>query len=356
MSRSLRIIVYNVILRPVQAKRSTLKDVAQSAGVSSGMAGRVMGNYGSFSEETRRKVMQAARSLRYTPNTIARSLRTRFTRTIGVLVSDITTSFWTSLVRGIQDRAAKEAFSVILCNSDEETRSEREFLSTLVERSTDGLIITPTQGNHAFLKRLARGLMPVVLVDRRIPGLCVPTVSVDNEAAAFAAVRHLIGLGHTRIAIVKGINGVETSDARFEGYRRALRENGIPLQESLVKEGRFLRDRAAAAARELLSLKKAPSAIFVCNEAMLSGTVIAVKEAGLRIPRDLSLIGFDDPEWASYTDPPLTTVSQPSYAMGMLAFDFLLARITGSRTAGHDENVVLTPTLVERESCGPVRR
>ncbi len=349
--------MYNVILPAVQIRRSTLKDVAKSAGVSFGMAGRVLGNYGSFSEETRRKVMQAARSLRYTPNTIARSLRTRLSRTIGVLVSDITTSFWTSLVRGIQDRAAKESFSVILCNSDEESRSEKEFLSALIERSIDGLIISPTQGNHVFLKRLARGLMPMVLVDRRIPGLCVPTVSVDNEGGAYQAVRYLVGLGHRSIAIIKGIDGVETSDTRYAGYERALRESGVSVQKSFIKEGRFLRDRAAAVTRELLCMKKGPSAIFVCNEAMLSGAIIAVKESNIHIPRDLSLVGFDDPEWAGYTDPPLTTVSQPSYAMGMLAFDYLLPRVTKSKkTADRAENVVLAPTLMERKSCGPVRR
>jgi DNA-binding LacI/PurR family transcriptional regulator len=340
----------------MSSARSTLKDVARSAGVSSGMAGRVLGNYGSFSEETRRKVMRAARSLRYTPNTIARSLRTRLTRTIGVLVSDITTSYWTSLVRGIQDRAAKESFGVILCNSDEESRSEKEFIGALVERSIDGLIISPTQSNHNFLKRLARGLIPIVLVDRRIPGLAVPAVSVDNEGGAYQAVQYLLGLGHRRIAIIKGIDGVETSDARFAGYARALRESGVSVQEAFVKEGRFQRDRATEATRELLCMKKGPSAIFICNEAMLSGVVIAVKEKDLSIPRDLSLIGFDDPEWAAYTDPPLTTVSQPSYAMGMLAFDYLLAQIAkpNGRT-DRAENVVLVPTLIERKSCGRAR-
>ena len=321
------------------------------------MAGRVLGNYGSFSEETRRKVMRAARSLEYTPNTIARSLRTRLTRTIGVLISDITTSFWTSLVRGIQDRAAKEGFSVILCNSDEESSSEREFLRTLIARSIDGIIISPALGNHTFLKKLARGLLPVVLVDRRIPGLCVPTVSVDNEAGAYHAVRRLVGLGHRRIAIIKGIDGVETSDARYAGYERALRESGVSVQESLVKEGRFVRDRAAAVTRELLSMKRGPSAIFVCNEAMLTGAVEAVRESNLRVPKDLSLVGFDDPVWAAYSDPPLTTVSQPSYAMGMLAFDYLLARILApNKTTDRAEHVVLAPTLMERKSCGPVPR
>jgi LacI family transcriptional regulator len=321
------------------------------------MAGRVLGNYGSFSESTRRKVLSAAKAVEYTPNIIARSMRTRLTKTIGVLISDITTFFWTTMTRGIQDRAAKESFSIILCNSDEESHSEKAFLTTLVQRNIDGLIISPTMDNHSYLRKLSRGRMPLVLVDRKIRGLHVPTVRVDNETGAFDAVRHLIGLGHERIAIIKGIDGVETSDERYAGYAKALTESGIPIRASLVKEGRFVKDRAFAATQELIRMKRGPSAIFVCNEPMVSGSMIALKESGVRIPEDIALIGFDDPVWAAYTDPPLTTVSQPSYAMGMLAFDYLLAQIMKpDKNDKYVEDVVLKPTLIVRKSCSAVPR
>jgi LacI family transcriptional regulator len=335
------------------AQRSTLKQVAEKAGVSLGMAGRVLGNYGSFSDATKKKVTEAARALNYAPNIIARSLRTQLTKTIGVLISDITTFFWTTLVRGIQDKAGKAGYSVILCNSDDESENEQLYLSTLFERNVDGLIVSPTPHNHSYLKRLARSMVPIVLVDRRVKGLQIPTILTDNKAGAYEAVKHLIDLGHDRIAIITGIPGVETSEQRFAGYRQALQDGGIPLRKTLIKEGFFQKDKAFSATEELLRMKKIPSAIFVCNEPMVSGCILALKERGLSIPKDIAVIGFDDPVWTSYMDPPLTTVSQPSYTMGILAFDYLLAQISNNeKDRKYLNDVILKPTLVIRESCG----
>ena len=343
---------YNDILFSM-SRRPTLKQVAEKAGVSLGMAGRVLGNYGYYSDSTKKKVLDAAKAISYTPNVIARSLRTRVTKTIGVLISDITTFFWTTLVRGIQDKAGKEGFSVILCNSDEDSKNEQLYLSTLFERSVDGLIVSPTPHNHSYLKKLSRGMVPIVLVDRRVKGLRVPTIKTDNQAGAYEAASHLISLGHDRIAIITGIQGVETSDERFAGYRQALREKGIPLRKTLIKEGNFQKDQAFSATKEFLRMKRPPSAIFVCNEPMVSGCILALKDSGLRIPEDIAVIGFDDPIWASYTDPPLTTVSQPSYTMGILAFDYILAQISNKRKdSKYLEDIILKPTLVVRESCG----
>jgi len=335
------------------ARRPTLKQVAEKAGVSLGMAGRVLGNYGSFSDTTKRRVIEAARALNYTPNLIARSLRTRLTGTIGVLISDITTFFWTTLVRGIQDKAGKAGYSVILCNSDDESENEQLYLSTLFERNVDGLIVSPTPHNHSYLKKLARGLVPIVLVDRGVKGLGVPTIKTDNQSGAYEAVKHLIDLGHERIAVITGIPGVDTSEERLAGYRQALQEKGIPLRKTLIREGHFQKDRAYTATMELLRMKRPPSAIFVSNEAMVSGCIPALKERGLRIPADIAVVGFDDPVWASYMDPPLTAVSQPSYTMGILAFDYLLSQISGSgKDKKYIEDVILKPTLLIRESCG----
>ena len=317
------------------------------------MAGRVLGNYGYFSDATKKKVTEAARALNYTPNVIARSLRTQLTKTIGVLISDITTFFWTTLVRGIQDKAGKAGYSVILCNSDDESENEQLYLSTLFERNVDGLIVSPTPHNHSYLKKLARGLVPLVLVDRGVKGLRVPTIKTDNQAGAYEAVKHLIELGHDRIAVITGIPDVETSEERFFGYRQALKEKGIPLRKTLIREGHFQKDQAFTATQELLRMKRPPSAIFVSNEPMVSGCILALKERVVRIPQDISVVGFDDPVWASYMDPPLTAVSQPSYTMGILAFDYLLAQISNNeQDRKYLEDVILKPTLIIRESCG----
>lgn len=337
------------------AARPTLKDVARKAGLSAGMAGRVLGKYGSYSEATRRKVYAAAKAVQYSPNVIARALKTRLTKTVGVLISDITTFFWTTMVRGIQDRAARDGYSVVLCNSDEESHNEKAYLKTLLERSIDGLILCPTMDNHSFLRKVSRGGTPLVLVDRQVRGLRAPTIRVDNRAGAAEAVAHLAALGHKRIAIIKGIDGVETSDERFAGYAQALAANGLTVRASLVKEGRFLKNQAFAATLELLKMKDRPSAIFICNEPMASGCLLALKEGGLRIPQDISIVSFDDPVWAEYTSPPLTTVSQPSYTMGILAFDYLLAQITDRKKSGMLlQDIVLKTTLVIRKSCARV--
>ena len=337
------------------AKRATLKDVAARAGVSQGMAGRVLGNYGSYSKDTQRKVQAAARAMHYSPNAIAKALRTRRTRTVGVLISDITASFWTSMIRGIQDRAARDGYGIIVCNSDEQSHDEKAALATLVERSVDGLIISPTLGNHSYLRQLWRGGTPLVLVDRKVDGLDAPSIRVDNRSAAREAVSYLVRLGHRRIAIIRGPDGVETNDERFAGYAEALAEQRIPLQPALVKNARFLQEKSFEATRELLRARNPPTAIFVCNEAMASGCIHALKEARVRIPQDISFITFDDPVWAEYLDPPITCVSQPSYSMGMLAFDHLLGQIHGhGGKARPREDVVMKTRLVIRGSCSGV--
>jgi LacI family transcriptional regulator len=335
------------------SKKPTLKEVAEKAGVSLGMAGRVLGNYGSFSPVSKEKVEQAAKALNYIPNSIARSLRTEHTKTIGVLISDLTTLFWTTLVRGIEDSAEKAGYSVILCNNDETSEKEQEYLSTLFERNVDGLIVSPTPGSHAYIKKLARADVPIVLVDRHIKGLDVPTVQSDNKQGAFEAVNHLIGLGHERIGVITGIPGIETSELRFEGYAEALHRHKIPPRKTLVKEGYYMQGKAFDAAVSLLKMKNRPTALFVCNEQMLIGTILAIRKLELRVPNDIALVGYDDTAWGSFIEPPLTTVRQPSYTMGMVAFENLLMEIRGgSQGKRHKETVILKPELIVRESCG----
>ena len=334
-------------------QRTTLKDVAKEAGVSVTMASRVLGNYGYFSEETKSKVLKAAEKLNYKPNIIARGLRVRETKAIGVIISDVLSFFFTTLVRGIEDVANQSGYSVILCNSDEDPKKERSYLSALYERGVDGLIVSPSTGNYSYLKKLSRGGMPLVLVDRKIRGLAVPTVIVDNEAGSYEAVNYLISSGHRRIGIITGLKGVTTSEERLAGYKRALKENGLPVDEKLIKEGDYRREKAKEAALEFLRMKNPPTALFVCNEPMTSGALLALREKKVKIPEQMAIIGFDDPVWAPLTEPALSTVSQPSYAMGTLACQTLLKEIrqTG-RTKISPEDIILKPKLIIRESSG----
>ena len=334
-------------------KRKTLKDVAKEAGVSVSMVSRVLGNYGYFSEETKRKVLEAAKKVGYEPNVIARGLRTRKTKAIGVIISDVVTFFFTTLVRGIEDVARESGYSVILCNSDENPVKEREYLATLYEHNVDGLIVSPSPGNHNYLKKLVKAGVPLVLVDRAVRGIKAPTIIVDNEAGSYEAINHLISLGHRRIGIITGLRGVMTSEERLAGYKRALEKNGLPIEKELIKEGDFRREKAYKATQEFVRMKNPPTALFVCNEPMTSGALLALKENKIKIPEEMAIVGFDDPVWASFTTPALTTVTQPSYSMGTLACQTLLKEIKGDfHNRILSEDIILKPRLTIRESCG----
>jgi len=334
-------------------QRKTLKDVAKEAGVSVSMASRVLGNYGYFSEETRSKVLKAAEKLNYKPDVIARGLKTRQTKAIGVIISDVVTFFFTTLVRGVEDVASQNGYSVILCNSDEDPTKEREYLLALYERGVDGLIVSPSIGNHSYLKKLVRGGMPLVLVDRRIRGLKVPTVTVDNQTGSYEAVNYLINLGHRRIGIITGLKGVTTSEERLAGYKRALEKNHLSLDPELIKEGDYRREKAQEATQELLRMKNPPTALFVCNEPMTSGALLTLRENKVKIPEEMAIIGFDDPIWAPLTEPPLTAVRQPSYSIGTIACQALLQKLRkNNRGRPLHEEIVLKPKLIVRQSCG----
>jgi len=337
-------------------RRKTLKDVAREAEVSVTMASRVLSNYGYFSEESKSRVLKAAQKLNYKPDAIARSLKTGQTKAIGVIISDVLSFFFTTLVRGIEDVASQNNYSVILCNSDEDPDKERKYLSVLYERGVDGLIVSPSTGNHTYLKNLAKGGVPLVLVDRRIRGLKVPTVTVDNEAGSYEAVSHLIKSGHRRIGIITGLKGIMTSEERLAGYKRALEEHGLPVKEELIKEGDYRREKAKEKSLEFLRMKNPPSALFVCNEPMTSGALLALRKNKVKIPEKIAIIGFDDPVWAPLNEPALSTVSQPSYSMGTLACQTLLKQLRGApRNEMPSEDIILKPKLIVRESCGARR-
>lgn len=338
-------------------QRVTLKDVAKEAGVSVGVISRVLNNYGYFSEETKSKVLKAAEKLKYKPSSIARSLKTNQTKAIGVIISDVELHFFTAFVRGIEDVASQNGHIVILCDTDENAAKEREYLLALYERNVDGLIISPSPGNQSYLKKIARGGTPIVLADRKIGGLKAPTVLVDNETGAYEAVNYLVNLGHRRIGIIIGLKEITTTEERLAGYKRALKEHNIPSGLELVKEGNDRVDKARKATQDFLKMDNLPTALFVSSEAMISGALQVLKENKIKIPQEISLVGFDDPTWASFTEPPLTTVRQPSYSMGILACQTLFKEM--KRTSPikiREENIILRPELIIRESCRENRK
>jgi len=332
--------------------RKTLKDVAKKAGVSIAVASRVLGNYGYVSQENRAKVLKVAQEIGYQPNILARSLKTRKSYSIGVIISDVTTFFFTSVVRGIEDVANQNGYHVTLCNSDEDSEKEREYIEELYKRKVDGIIISPTSRNIAYLKKNMRSGIPVVLVDRRIDEIDTAQIVVDNEWGSYEAVKYLISLGYRRIGVINGLQGIRTSEERFAGYRRALEESRIKIDPHLIKYGDFRMEGGKKAMLGFLGMKNIPEAVFVTNEVMTTGALLALKEHEVRIPEQIGIVGFDDPVWASLINPPLTAVRQPSYSIGSIACQALLQKIRKSnRERSLHEEIVLKPKLIIRQSC-----
>jgi len=255
---------------------TTVADVATAAGVSVSTAARVLSGTGYASEDTRRLVLDAARDLGYVPNQIARSLRTKQTRMVGLLIGDVENSFYSVIARNVESATKDAGYHVVLCNSDDDPKVEHEYLQLLEGMHVDALIVTPTSKNRRYLARLIQEGIVVVQVDRRIEGLPADAVLVDNETGAASAVSHLVEAGHTRIGIVTGELEVSTASQRLAGYERALKDHGLAIRPSLVRSGSFHREHAIEDATALIRSKPAPTAIFAANNILAEATLIAL--------------------------------------------------------------------------------
>jgi LacI family transcriptional regulator len=329
----------------------TIKDLAKYVGVSTATVSHVINNTRFVSEELRQKVLKAIEELNYHPNGIARSLVKRRTHSIGIIITDIINPFYTAIVRGVEDVAHQRGYNVILCNSDEDPGKETIYIQVLLEKRIDGLIISTAfrDGVHPLLPKLKT--IPLVSIVRKTEGLVGDTVAGDNVGGSYKAVQHLIESGHRRIGMISGPAGFSSGFERLEGYRKALDEYGIPVDPNLVKYGDFKRESGFQLTREMLQGRDPPSAIFVANNQMALGALRALNELKIRIPEDLSLICFDNIEWYSFLNPPITTVEHSPYVMGSTAGEMLLQRIAGKRK--RPKTVIIQSNLSIRGSTGP---
>lgn len=331
---------------------SSIQDVASLAQVSTATASRALSRPDMVAHATRERVLNAAQQLGYQPNFLARSLRQGETRTIGLIVADILNPFHAMLAKGAQDAADRHGYTVFLSNSDEEPEKERRALDTLRGHLPQGLIIEPTRGTREHLKNLPG--LAVVEVDRASGNPEATTITVDNLGGAQAATRYLTELGHTRIGMIVGQLDISTAVERHEGYRLALQEAGLSYDASIVLSGNHREDDGYRAAKQILGLPadKRPTALFVGNNEMSVGAVLAARELKLRLPEDLSMVGFDDSRWAQTMSPRLTVVDQPAYDLGRLACEHLIDRLEQAR-ASPPAKVQLSTRLIIRESTGP---
>ena len=349
--------------------RVSIRDVAEKAGVSTATVSHVINETRFVRQETRQKVLDVIKALNYQPSAIARSLATNATQTIGLVISDITNPFFTAVARGVEDILNQHGYHTIFCNTDEDPAREDEYLRLLSARQIDGLIIAPTGVHSERLVQLSQTGTPIILLDRGTPSIDAPLVGVDNEKGGYQATRYLIELGHRRIAVLTGMDTISTLNARVEGYKKALQEAAIPLDEALIIQAdpRFYQNQpylpnstlrpltnnqmtpgAYFALQRLLDLPDCPSAIFISNNQMTLGTLYALKERRLHCPEDISLISFDDHDWAPLFSPAITVVRQPTYQLGHTAADLLMQRLNDQPVS---PPAPLPVELIIRESC-----
>jgi LacI family transcriptional regulator len=333
---------------------ATIADVAKQAGVSVSTAARVLSGRGYAAEQTRQTVLEAARALGYVPNQIARSLRTRRTRTIGLLIGDVENAFYSTIAKHAESLAKDAGYHVVLCNSDDDPEIERGYLDLLEGMRVDGLIVTPTLRNRGRLAQLIRQGIVVVQVDRKVDRLPADAILVDNEEGAYRAVFHLIEAGHSSIGVLPGDLDVPTARSRLAGYRRALEDRRIPVRDRLIKPGSFHRDHAFEDATELIRARPAPTAIFAANNILAEATLMALADLGLGVPGDVSVVGFDDVQWMRMVSPPLTTVRQPIADMARSAVELMLRRLDADGQAA-SKTVMFRTELLERGSVARVR-
>lgn len=329
-----------------------LKDIAKRVGVSPTTVSLVLnqGSTSRISEATRQKILEAVKELGYQPNRATKSRTLTIPPTIGFVVTDITNPFFTELANIVEDVTSRFGYNIILCNTRKNLKKEMEFLEVLWRRRVDGLIIAPVDDKESNLQDFLQHDIPVVLVDRCLQGIEASAVILDNVEGASMAIEYLINLGHTRIGIINGRQNTTTGQERLRGYIKTLEEHGLEIDKRLISDGRYTIEGGRQATEKLLNLSAPPSAIFSAGGVMSVGAFLEFRKQKVRIPNELSFIGFDDDKWTRFVDPPLTVVSQPITKIGAEAAQLVIQLIQGW-SKGEARKIVLKPELIIRESC-----
>lgn len=328
---------------------STIRDVARIANVSTATVSRVINSPEKVRPQTRELVHQAMGHCRYEYNALARGFVTKRSHTLGLIVPTISNPIFAESTRGVQDYAAPKGYQIILGNSYYQDREEGKLLKVLRERQVEGLLITTTSLRGKPIKELLESGFPFVLLYSTVRKGPISAVGVDNFRGGYEATRHLIDLGHRRIGMLAGsFDFSDRSFHRWHGYRRCLRKHGITYDSKLVIQSQYDLVGGRDGVKTLFGLKESPTAIFCSNDYLAIGAMEGARELGLRVPEDLSLVGFDDMEISSFVSPRLTTIKQPAYYMGRLGTEILLRQIETGTPRPVQE--ILETKIVVRES------
>ena len=312
----------------------TLKDVAAAANVSRATAARALNSYGYVGDETALRVLEAADSLGYRANRVAQALRRGQLPIIGYVPADIQNPFFARIAHDLEVELRKHGHNLLIASSEENVEQEKELLGSLRALSVRGFILAPASAtDNQHIADLAREGAPFVLIDRVAKNVRCDTVVVDNEGGACEAVDYLVANGHRRIGLLRDDSRIFTAQERLAGYQRSLKSHGIGVDEALISVSRSTVEHAIEATIRLFSGRNRPSALFTVDSLMTQGALLGLRSMGLRVPNDVSLVGFDDFNLATFTDPQITVVAQPISEIGPLAAKLLLERLAGKKVA-----------------------
>ena len=325
---------------------ANIKDVALHASVSVTTVSHVVNGTRFVSEVARQRVEAAVRELGYVPSAVARSLKHNTTRTFGMVIPNNSNPYFAEIIQGVEARCFAAGYNVILCNSNDDPERQAAYLRVLAEKRIDGLIFVVT-GSDAVVRATLGGInTPLVLLDREVSGVSSDLVEVNHVLGSQMATEHLLELGHPRVACISGPPGLSPSSQRRAGWKDALEKAGVERKESDLARGDFTARGGYLAMQTLLKRRPRPTAVFACNDLMAVGALTAAREAGIAVPQQLSIVGFDDIELAAFSAPPLTTVAQPKLEIGTLAAELLLERVSASRS--ESRRVILDPKIKVR--------
>jgi LacI family transcriptional regulator len=333
----------------------TINDVAKLAGVSKSTVSRVLVNKIPVSRETKERVLKAIKEINYQPNMLAKGLKEGKTFTIGLIIPNITNPFYPAIARGIEDLANEKRYSVVLCDTDENEDKELDYVKGLRNRIVDGLIICPASKSGKCIKELKADNFPVVLLARRIPGVEADTILVQDFNGAYDMTNYLIHRGHRKIAIINGDTEIDNYKQRFEGYKAALADNDIPINNEFIlnTDSSISMQESYDLINKLLSSGNIPTAVFATSDPKAIGAMKAIADRGYNVPGDISVVGFDNIEMAQFMTPSLTSYDQPTYRMGAMACERLL-KLINSKRALKPNLTYIDGKIIERNSVAKI--
>lgn len=338
----------------------TIREVAKKANVSTATVSHVFNNTRKVTEKTRKQVLDAAKKLKYQPSGIARSLSTKNTKIVGMLVADVLNPFFASLIRQISELLWDKGYNLLLCSTHEDPEKEKYFLQDLLERRVDGLIIAPTGFDQPIIKDFYWHSIPIVFIDRHPPHGYGPVVQTDNIKAGYISTEYLLKRGHRRIMIMTRNPFLSTVRGRVEGYCQAMKDYGTPVDEALIRVIQQQQDAARLATIESIQMPNPPTAIIATNQVITLGVLEGCKETKTYIPQQISIIGFDDLPWYSLLSTPLTAIQHPIQLISEESVKILSEMMDDTEDQSVKENIqkyqnvsdiFLEPKLIERDSC-----